>query len=262
MSENYDPEIYDFATPGTFRGDIDWYRRLARESGGPVLELGAGTGRVTIPIAEAGVSVCALDCDRGMLDHLRRKVCGLAADVRERLVVVDADMRSFRLEQRFALVISPCRAFLHNLTTDDQLACLRAAYAYLQPGGRIALNFFHPSLEYMAQHSGPFAGIWRWSATHTLADGGTLVRSDANRYDSVRQRVHSLIRYERYNAHGDLERTYLQRLELAYLYPQDIRHLLERAGFEGIEIAGDFSGRPFQNDADELVVTAARPSVR
>jgi len=106
MGGIYEADLYDVVTAGTFRGDIEWYRRLARESGGPVLELGAGTGRVTIPIAEDGVSVCALDVDRGMHDRLRHKISDLPAEVRGRVVVREGDMRSFRLDQQFVLVIS------------------------------------------------------------------------------------------------------------------------------------------------------------
>jgi ubiquinone/menaquinone biosynthesis C-methylase UbiE len=254
----YNPELYDVATPGALRGDIDWYRRKAREAGGPVLELGAGTGRVTLPIAEDGVSICALDAHPGMLAQMRRKISDLAEDVQRRITVVQADMRDFRLGVTFVLVIVPYRAFLHNVTEDDQLTCLRCVHDHLQPGGRLAFNVFHPSLEYMAQHTGALAGVWRWTATHPLPGGGQLVQSDSIRYDTVQQRVHAQQRYEEYDAEGSLTRTFLHRLELAYLYPVDIRRRLEQAGFDEIQIAGDFTGRPFAHDTDELVVEARR----
>jgi hypothetical protein len=85
-----------------------------------------------------------------------------------------------------------------------------------------------------------------------------VVRSEANRYDTVQQRVFSQHRYEQYDAGGNLTRTFLHRLELAYLYPADIRRLLEQSGFEEIQIAGGFTGQPFANDTDELVVEAKR----
>ncbi len=182
MAANYDPDFYDIATPQTFGGDVEWYRRKVREAGGPVLELGAGTGRVTIAIAQDGASVWALDADTGMLGALKRKVDGLPRDVQKRVTIVEGDMRTFALETRFALVISPFRAFLHNLTHDDQLACARCVYGHLLPGGRFAFNIFHPSLEYMARSAGALAGVWRLTATHPLPDGGSLVRSEANQY--------------------------------------------------------------------------------
>jgi SAM-dependent methyltransferase len=256
MSATYDPETYDLLIPESFGGDVDWYRRLARESGGPVLELGAGTGRVTIPIAQDGLEIWALDAHRGMLDTLRSKAGRLPDDVRSRIQTVEGDMRTFALDHKFPLVIIPFRAFLHNLTSDDQLACLRRVHAHLTPGGRLALNVFHPSLEFMARNAGAFEGVWRWIRTHTRDDGSYIVRSEATMYDTVQRRVHSQHRYELYGADGLLTRTFLQRLELAYFYPDDIRHLLERAGFDAITIAGSFAGRPLQHDMDELVITA------
>src|SRR5262245_17500150 len=258
MSEIYEPEFYDYVTPKSFHGDAEWYRRKAVESGGPVLELGAGTGRITIPIAEDGLSIYALDSDDGMRRVLQHKVARLPEDVQIRIVLVGGDMRSFRLNQKFGLVIAPFRAFLHNLTTEDQKACLQSVYQHLRPGGRFAFNVFHPSLQYMSNHAGALAGVWRLDGEFKLEDGSRLIRSEAGYYDTVRQRVHSLHRYEQFGADGDLKRTFLHRLELAYLYSADIRRLLEESGFGKIETSGGFDGRPFKNDTDELVIEAAR----
>jgi ubiquinone/menaquinone biosynthesis C-methylase UbiE len=253
----YDSELYDLVTPQSLAGDVEWYVRQAREAGGPVLELGAGTGRVTLAIARAGVSICAVDADDGMLNALREKVAS-EEEVYDRVSVLKADMRSFHVGRIFSLVIIPFRAFLHNLTKDDQLACLRCVHEQLQPGGRLAFNVYHPSLEIMARHTGPLEGVWRWAATYPTPDGGCVVRSESNRYDTVRQRVHSNHRYERYDAAGNLTRTFLHRLELACLYPGEITRLLEQSGFTDIRIDGDFTGRPFERDTDELVIEARK----
>jgi phospholipid N-methyltransferase len=142
MSGIYEPEFYDYVTPKSFRGDAEWYRRKAMESGGPVLELGAGTGRITIPIAEDGLSIYALDSDEGMRKALQLKVDMLPEDVRKRIVIVDDDMRSFRLNQEFGLIIAPFRAFLHNLTPEDQKACLQSVYEHLRPGSKARTAFW------------------------------------------------------------------------------------------------------------------------
>jgi SAM-dependent methyltransferase len=242
----------------SLQGDVEWYRQKALDSGGPVLELGAGTGRVTIPIAEAGVRVSALDLDAGMLDRLRQRLAQLPADVQSRVAVHHGDMRTFALDERFALVIIPFRAFLHNVTRADQLAALRSAHAHLNPSGQLAFNVFHPSLEYMAAHAGQNAGVWRWVKTHRRSDGEFVVYSDATRYDTVRQRLESMIRIEEFAADGELLRTNMMHLELAYLYPADIYSLLAESGFELVRVSGDFAGRNFEHDRDELVVEARK----
>ena len=246
--------------PGSLQGDVEWYRRKAVDSAGPVLELGAGTGRITIPIAEDGIRVTALDLDAGMLDKLRQKAAALSPDVAARISVHQGDMRSFTLGDRYALVAIPFRAFLHNVTPDDQLATLRSAHAHLRPGGELALNVFHPSLEYMAANAGASAGVWRWRATSTLDGGGFVVYSDTTRYDTVKQRLKSMIRTEEFGADGALQRTDMMHLELAYLYPSDLESLLEQAGFQLLRMSGDFHGRPFERDGDELVIEARRRS--
>lgn len=253
---NYNPDIYESMHPGSWQGDIEWYCRKATESRGPVLELGAGTGRITIPIAEKGSVITALDVDSGMLGKLRQKISTLASEVQHRITVSEGDMRTFALNQKFALVIIPFRAFLHNLTWDDQLSCLRQARAHLRPGGELALNVFHPSLEYMAQYAGSSAGTWRLRGSLDLPDGGFIVRSETTRYDTVHQQLHSLVKSEEYGPGGRLLCTDILRLHLAYLYPADIRRLLENAGFENVRISGDFKGRAFDRDMDELVVEA------
>ena len=256
MHGPYDADLYDLTTPEAVFGDRDWYRDKARQHGGPVLELGAGTGRITLPLAAEGVRVYALDADKGMLDVLRRKLAQAPLEVRDRVVPIESDMRTFQLEPRFALVIAPFRALLHNLTEDDQLACFERVREHLQRGGRFLFNVFHPSLEFMAQHAGALAGAWRWVATFDRPDGTYVQRSEAIRYDTARRRVHAQLRFEDYGADGVLRRTFLHRLELAYLYPADIRRLLTRAGFGSVEIRGGFDGRPFARDTDELVVEA------
>jgi ubiquinone/menaquinone biosynthesis C-methylase UbiE len=254
---SYQPDIYDVITPPTLQGDVDWYCRQARECDGPVLELGAGTGRVTLAIAAAGVPIHALDSSQAMLDALKTKLARLSPAIQALVTPVAGDMRTFELPERFALIICPFRAFLHNVSESDQLACLAQVRRHLGPGGRFAFNVFHPSLTFMAQHAGPLAGVWRWTDTRGLATGGWVVQSEANRYDTVAQVVHSQHRYEVYGADGHLERTSMLRLELAYLYPSDIRQLLTAAGFRDILIKGGFDGREFTRDGDELVVEAS-----
>jgi SAM-dependent methyltransferase len=245
--------------PGSLQGDVEWYRRKAVDSGGPVLELGAGTGRITIPIADAGIRVTALDVEAGMLERLRQKAAAMKPDVRERISVMHGDMRSFTTDGPFALAIIPFRAFLHNLTRDDQLASLRSAHAHLRPGGELAMNVFHPSLEYMAANAGAYAGVWRWRATQKMEAGGFIVYSESSRYKTVHQRLESMLRTEEFGSDGALLRTNMMHLELAYLYPSDISALLAESGFELLRISGDFLGRPFERDGDELVVEARKP---
>ena len=125
--------------------DTPFYLGLARHAAArrqTVLELACGTGRVTLPIARAGIEIAGLDNAPAMLDIARRKAAAEGLDI----AWFEADMRHFDLDRRFGLVIVPYRSFLHLLTDEDQAACLSAVFRHLESGGRLALNFFAPPL--------------------------------------------------------------------------------------------------------------------
>src|SRR5690606_39167723 len=118
VAEAYDDEVDQLRAAA----DVPFYIDLAREAaaaGHPVLELGCGTGRVTIPVARAGVEVVGLDNAPAMLDVARRKAGGAPIP---RWVL--GDMADFRLEERFGLVLIPFRSFLLLLTVEEQKRCL------------------------------------------------------------------------------------------------------------------------------------------
>lgn len=140
LADSYDS---DMGAEADAMHDTPFYLALAREAaahGHAVLELGCGTGRVTLPIAREGIDAAGLDNAEAMLAIARRKAAA------EDLYVtwVKADMRDFDLGRSFGLIIIPYRSFLHLLTEADQAACLAAVYRHLIPGGRFALNFFAP----------------------------------------------------------------------------------------------------------------------
>jgi SAM-dependent methyltransferase len=121
--------------------DIPFYVDLARqaaEQGHAVLELGCGTGRVTIPMALAGADVTGLDSSPAMLDIARAKAEGAGISVQW----VEGDIAHFDLGERFGLVVIPFRSFLHLTRDDEQTGCLAAIHRHLTAGGRLALNFY------------------------------------------------------------------------------------------------------------------------
>lgn len=254
----YVPAWYDLVF-ATDQSDVPFYAGLARASGGPVLEIGIGTGRVALPIARSGISVVGIDRSAEMLAALEAKIR------RERLArrvrASRADMRDFDLRRKFPLVIVPFRAFLHNLTTADQISCLEACRRHLAPGGELVLNVFHPSLAYMAANTGANDGVWRWLRDVPQPDGGWISFSQATRYDTVAQHVHARQRFDRFESDGTLRETYEFPIQIAYLYPGDLHRIFAAAGFDDVTIDGGFEGGPLARDGDELVVRAKAPRV-
>src|SRR3954467_5004750 len=142
LARNYDALYGVMRDPS---GDAAFYRALAQESGGPVLELGCGTGRVLLPIAALGIACVGVDASPAMLAALRAK------NPPSNLELVEARMETFDLGgRRFRLVTSPFRAFLHLLDVEAQLAAPADLRRHLAPGGAVALDVFDPKLAWLA----------------------------------------------------------------------------------------------------------------
>jgi SAM-dependent methyltransferase len=118
---------------GAYREDLALWTRLAERHGGPVLDIGAGTGRVTLELARAGHRVTALDSDRELLQALERRAAGLP------ITTVLADARDFSVPGRFALVLVPMQTVQLLGESEDRMRFLRRAHAVLAPGGRLAI---------------------------------------------------------------------------------------------------------------------------
>ncbi|MGD8278709.1 MAG: class I SAM-dependent methyltransferase, partial [Gemmatimonadota bacterium] len=140
-------DLYDEVGPYRERPDIVFYVEAAVQAGGPVLEVGCGTGRVLIPSARAGARMVGVDLSAPMLAICRAKLRNESEEVRSAVQLVQADMREFALSRKFALATIPFRPFQHLMTTEDQLSCLATIRTHLIDGGRLILDVFNPSLD-------------------------------------------------------------------------------------------------------------------
>lgn len=224
--------LYDAHQRGV-RGDIAFYRDLALEAqrdGGRVIEIGVGTGRVAIPTAEAGVRVLGLDLAHEMLVICEEKA--RAAGVR--MDLVEADMRSFALSEPAALVTIPHRAFLHNLTEEDQRATLEACRRALRRGGRLAMNVFNPEIiaaVEMMRGADAFEGVANFDLADQIIETPMPMRAPD----------------------GSLHRA---TLRVRYIYQPQLEALLDRAGFEVESWLGDFEGSRFGTLSTEIICVA------
>ncbi len=146
-------EFYDRFELYENRADVEFFVEEAKRSGGPVLELGCGTGRVLIPTARAGIKICGVDASSHMLNLCREKLKAEPAEVRSRVELIEGDMYDFQLEGQFNLVTTPFRPFQHLIEIEQQLACLRCVNRCLSEGGRLILDLFDPCLEMLVDES-------------------------------------------------------------------------------------------------------------
>ena len=251
--DRVDAEIYDAYTNASIDGDVEFYVDEARRAGSPVLELGCGTGRILLPIGAAGIDVVGVDRATTMLAVARRKVAELDRETQKRIELVEADMRRLSLGRAFALVAIPYRAFLHLLTTDDQLEALARIREHLVDGGRLALNVFDPDLSMIASRVGAEGGRLhrRMTFTHPRT-GREVVLWDTFHYDPARQVLEGAFVFEELDRDGAVLARHHAPLTLRWVYRYEMQHLLELAGFAVEALYGDFRRGPFRYGGEQV----------
>lgn len=224
-------ELYDPWSASVVE-DVAFYLDEARRSGGPVVELGVGTGRIAVPIAADGIGVIGVDSSRGMLDVCARRAA--LAEVQLDLRV--GDLRKPPVGERVPLVICPFRSLLHMHTDEDRLSVLAAAYDLLVPGGRFVFDVFAPDAADIAQTHERWLerepGIFEHAVWDETARTLTLTVRDDQQETSM---------------------------ALAWLSQEEWQALLERAGFEIEACYGWFDRSPYRGREDTVWI-GRRPS--
>ena len=220
-------ELYDPWSASVVE-DVAFYLEEARRSGGPVVELGVGTGRIAVPLGADGIRVIGVDSSRAMLEVCARRaaLAGVTLDLRV------GDLREPPVTERVPLVICPFRSLLHMHTDDDRLGVLGAAYDLLLPGGRFVFDVFTPDADDIAQTQGRWLEREPGIFEHAVWD------------ESARTLTLTVRGEER-------ETT----MALAWLSPDEWRDLLEQAGFEIEACYGWFDRTPYKGREDTVWVT-------
>jgi len=247
-SEGWDAyaPFYDWENARTLgRRDVAFWRRLAGEAGGPVLELGCGTGRVLVPVARAGVPVVGVDRSAPMLDRARRRI-RRARGIRAALV--RADIRRLPFAARFSLVIAPY-GILQSLTRDlDLERALQAVACVTRPGGRLGLDLV------------PDLTRWKeYRRRETLR--GTIGGAEIALVESVRQdrrRGLTLFDEEYIERRHRTRRVHRFSLVFRTVSVQQMTRRVERAGFHVDGVFGDYSGGPWDSRAETWLILATR----
>ncbi len=249
------PELYDI-DHAAFTRDIRFYlERLARVRG-PLLELGAGTGRVTLPLVKAGHIVHALDHDEAMLGRLAEKAESEFTDAElARLTIVHGDAISFRLKEKFAAVVAPFN-FLYTLPGDAALeGCLAAVRRCLAPRGTFLFAVFNPDPLRLVD-----SAARRHLHTTRDEEGREITLWETKRYDRLRQELAVTFHHEI----RDGQRRVTRRRDIVQhlVFPRDLLARLRHAGFKVRETWGDFDGRPLAGGCAQVIVAAGKAAGR
>ena len=226
MSSPYDAiaELYDPWSASVVE-DVGFYLEEARRSGGPVVELGVGTGRIAVPIAADGIRVIGVDSSRRMLDVCARRAALAGVDIDLRV----GDLRDPPVLERVPLVICPFRSLLHMHSDGDRRKVLAAVRMMLRPHGRFVFDVFTPGADDIAlTHD-------RWLER----EPGIF---ELARWDEAARTLTLTVRGP------DGETT----MALAWLAPDEWRSLLESCGFEVEACYGWFDRKPFTGGDDSV----------
>jgi SAM-dependent methyltransferase len=250
-------EFYDYVVPYQIRQDVAFFVKAAQASGGPVLEVGCGTGRVLIPTARAGITIYGIDLSPYMLDICERRLEQEPPEVQKRVQFDQADMRDFDLGQTFKLITIPFRPFQHLIEVADQIACLRCVHRHLVDEGRFILDLFNPSITALARE---LTGEEQDNEpAFTMPDGRRVQRcSRVVKRDAFKQYQDVELIYYVTHPDGRSERL-VHAFPMRYLFRYEVEHLLARCGFEVEALYADYDKSPYGSKyPGELIFVAKK----
>ncbi|HMF43112.1 MAG TPA: class I SAM-dependent methyltransferase [Polyangia bacterium] len=239
------------------RDDVRFYGTLADERGGPILDLGCGTGRLMLPLLRAGHTVVGVDRGPAMLARAAARLARLSPRARRRALLLRADLRRIPVVQRFAFAVAAFHTIQH-LANDRELGDFFAEVArVLQPGGWFAFDTFAPNAQFLARANAARDRRWARTRFRHPTTGRRLEYSESYRLED--RILVSTFHYDpvgRGQRGGAADR----RVELAHrlLEPGEIRRLAAGAGLSLIASWGGFDGRPLAPPTEQHVYLLRR----
>jgi len=260
MSDLYrHPEEYDLEHLGDSE-DVEFYVSLVRRlQPRKVLELGCGTGRITLPLAEQGAQlafdVTGLDSQAEMLETAKKRLLEAPPKVRERLRLIQGDMRTWQSESAFDLIVIPCSSISHLLTLQDQLTVWNQCRRNLRPGGRFVVEITMPNMATFADSFNvpPRALVEIDVDKSDESDGVRFIRRKTSRYLSHEQCAQTRFLYEKYQ-NGRAIDGYIDDFAGHVFFPRELQLLFIHTGFEVEETLGDYRGRPLKPNSPLIIM--------
>ncbi len=235
--------------------DLEMIVALAEECGGPVLEMGCGTGRALVPLLKAGLDVVGVDISPALLEVARKK---LAQDDRNgQYELVEGDLTSYSLTQRdFGFSFCTSNTLMHLATPAAQLAALKNTYQHLRHDGVLLLDLFNPDVVRLVTVNGLTELADEWQDAES---GSRVLKWSTRTVDFAYQLQDTLFIYEEIAIDGQNRKTVCP-FTLRFLWRNEAELMLEKAGFVVETVWGDFDASPYQADSGRLLLLASKQS--
>ena len=244
---HYEDAAYYDQTYRRRRDDVRFYTRRARAHGGPVLELGVGTGRVALAVAREGVEVFGVDRMSPMLERLRSRLEREPQRVREAVTLVNADLYELALERRFGLVMAPFHVLNHVYTYDDLERALGVVKAHLEVAGQFMFDVRLPDPVELARDP---RKVYRVGKVPLPGRSGLYHVRERYDYDAVTQVQTVEMAFIHVDDPSSFE---LQMITHRCYFPAELEALLRHSGFVVRERFGDFTEGPLDETSDSQV---------
>jgi SAM-dependent methyltransferase len=247
--DEYAP-FYDWENARTLgRRDVPFWRTLATQAGGPVLELGCGTGRIVVPLGRAGAQVIGIDRSEAMLARARQRV--RRAKLQGRVQLIRGDIRHLPFRHDFPLVVAPYGILQSLLRERDLKATLEAVRDVLEPGGTFGMELVADLPSWREYRKRVSLKGWRGRAGGAHVTLVETVRQDAARKLTIFDQEFTERR-------GRIRRTHHFSLAFRTLKVPQMVKRLEKSGFDISAVLGDYKGRAWDARADVWIILARR----
>lgn len=263
------PEEYDLEH-GTDEEDIAFYQRLVVDlDAHRIVELGCGSGRITVPLAEMAdaheLAITGIDLSDDMLAQAEAKLAQIAATCRARLQLRRDDIRAWTAPAPVDLVIVPCSTLAHVLELEDQLKVWRASFDALCPGGHFVVDLTMPDLTTFGDSmASPPRALVEMDIDQESGDGlRRLIRYKTTRYEAHRQRARVHFLYDRFERTAEAQeeaRRYVSDFESHVYFPRELQLLFLYTGFEVEQVWGGYRGERLRSDSRALVMMGRKPT--
>ena len=236
--------------------DVAFYVEQAKSSGGPVLELACGTGRILLPIAREGIAIHGVDISLPMIEVLQQRLRREPKDVRELVSVLQGDIRNFRSNQQYPLVIIPFRPLQHMYTVEDQVAALETAAFHLEDEGRLVFDVFYPNYQNLDSMIGEEILELEWIPK---SDPGKVIRRYLRKesVDKISQNFTATFIFRTYEG-AKLIQEETESLKMSYYTYPHLRTLFLLTGLEILEEYSSFDKAPLDNNARQMIFVLKR----
>lgn len=243
-------KFYDLDQRDNLVVDIPFYIDYAHKYAGNILELGCGTGRVSIELAKAGHYVTGLDLSNSMLEIYKNKLKLLPKDIQKKIDLIKGNMAEFSIDKKFSLIIAPFRAFQALTNENDIQNCLKSIKKHLDINGVFIINVFRPRKA--MDESWCFEPKIQWERDDD--EGIHVVKKDSGeRIDIQNQIIYPKFIYEVTDKNGNTEK-FIEHLELKYYYYEQLKTLLENNGFKIFEEYGWYDKSGIEGGRELIII--------